>query len=52
LHGYHECLTRLGRDDEATIIGRQLQFARARADVPIHASCACRIDTGGSDCCA
>lgn len=52
LHGYHECLTRLGRDEEATIIGRQLQFARARADVPIEASCACRLDAGGPDCCA
>jgi trehalose-6-phosphatase len=52
LHGYHECLTRLGRDDEATIIGRQLQFARARADVPIEASCACRLGAGGRDCCA
>ena len=44
LHGYHECLQRLGRTDEAVIIGRQLEFAQARADVPIRASCACRID--------
>lgn len=42
LHGYHECLTRLGRDAEAAIIGRQLELAAARADVPIEASCACR----------
>ncbi|WP_425004621.1 tetratricopeptide repeat protein [Mycolicibacterium sp. S3B2] len=45
LHGYHECLTRLGRADEAVIIGRQLQLAAARADVPVRASCACRLDT-------
>jgi tetratricopeptide (TPR) repeat protein len=45
LHGYHECLTRLGRDDEAVIIGRQLELASARADVPITASCACRLET-------
>ncbi|QLL05385.1 tetratricopeptide repeat protein [Mycobacterium vicinigordonae] len=45
LHGYHECLKRLGRNDEALIIGQQLRLAVARADVPIRASCACRIDT-------
>lgn len=44
LHGYHECLKRLGRNDEAVIIGQQLALARARADVPITASCACRTD--------
>ena len=45
LHGYHECLTRLGRAEEAVIIGRQLQLAAARADVPVRASCACRLET-------
>ncbi|BDB42352.1 MULTISPECIES: tetratricopeptide repeat protein [Mycobacterium] len=45
LHGYHECLKRLGRNDEAMIIGQQLRLAAARADVPIRASCACRLDT-------
>ncbi len=44
LHGYHECLQRLGREAEAGIIGRQLELAQARADVPIRASCACRLD--------
>jgi tetratricopeptide (TPR) repeat protein len=48
LHGYHECLTKLGRDAEAAIIGRQLDLASARADVPISASCACRLQ---SPCC-
>lgn len=43
LHGYHECLTRLGRGPEALIIGKQLELAAARADVPIEASCACRL---------
>jgi len=51
LHGYHECLRRLGRDAEAVIIGRQLQMATARADVPILASCACRLDVGDAGCC-
>ncbi|WP_231992222.1 tetratricopeptide repeat protein [Mycobacterium sp. ACS4331] len=44
LHGYHECLRRLGRDAEANIIGRQLDLARARADVPVKASCACALE--------
>jgi tetratricopeptide (TPR) repeat protein len=44
LHGYHECLQRLGRTAEAAIIGQQLALASARADVPIVASCACRLE--------
>ncbi|MDX1891849.1 tetratricopeptide repeat protein [Mycolicibacterium sp. 050158] len=50
LHGYHECLQRLGRDDEAAEIGRRLELASAGADVPILASCACRLDVGGGCC--
>lgn len=50
LHGYHECLQRLGRTAEAAIIGQQLTLAKARADVPINASCACRLDVA-DDCC-
>jgi tetratricopeptide (TPR) repeat protein len=46
LHGYHEALTRLGRVDEAAIIGQQLALAAARADVPVRASCACRLEVG------
>jgi tetratricopeptide (TPR) repeat protein len=46
LHGYHECLQRLGRTAEAAIIGQQLELASARADVPIAASCACRLEVG------
>jgi tetratricopeptide (TPR) repeat protein len=51
LHGYHECLQRLGRDKEAAIIARQLDLAKARADVPIGASCACRLETAHDGCC-
>lgn len=45
LHGFHECLTRLGRADEARIVAHQLKMAAAQADVPVKASCHCR--TGG-----
>ncbi|MGU3501537.1 tetratricopeptide repeat protein [Mycobacterium sp. C31M] len=44
LHGYHECLQRLSRHGEAAIIAQQLELARARADVPVLASCACRLE--------
>lgn len=44
LHGYHECLQRLGRTAEAVVIGQQLALAAAHADVPIRASCACRLN--------
>jgi tetratricopeptide (TPR) repeat protein len=43
LHGYHECLRRLGQDEQAGIIGQQLTIARAYADVPIRSSCYCRL---------
>jgi tetratricopeptide (TPR) repeat protein len=48
LHGYHECLQRLGRTDEAAIIGQQLELLLARADAPILASCACRLEVAES----
>jgi tetratricopeptide (TPR) repeat protein len=51
LHGYHECLQKLGRDAEAIIIGRQLELVKARADVPIVASCACRVVVAENGCC-
>jgi tetratricopeptide (TPR) repeat protein len=50
LHGYHECLRRLGRDAEAVIIGGQLDLVKARADVPILASCACRLEVEDGCC--
>ena len=43
LHGYHECLERLERHAEAAIIGQRLQIAMARTDVPVTASCFCRL---------
>lgn len=54
LHGYHECLVRLGRAGEAVIIGRLLDVAKAGADVSIRSSCFCRIGgvgEGGGECC-
>jgi tetratricopeptide (TPR) repeat protein len=42
LHGYHECLTRLGRIDDARRIQPQLDRALSPADVHIHSSCFCR----------
>ena len=45
LHGYHECLERLGRHAEAAIIRQKLQIAMARTDVPVTASCYCRLHT-------
>ena len=43
LHGYHECLLKLGRSAEANIIKRQLTIAKAEADVEITSSCFCRF---------
>jgi tetratricopeptide (TPR) repeat protein len=43
LHGYHECLARLGKLELAHMIKQRLALALARADVPIAASCACRM---------
>jgi tetratricopeptide (TPR) repeat protein len=42
LHGYHECLVRLGKHEQAGIVTQQLKIAAARADVPISSSCYCR----------
>jgi hypothetical protein len=42
LHGYHECLTRLGKHDLAAVVAQQLRVAVARADVPVTSSCFCR----------
>ena len=53
LHGYHECLLRLGRNAEAVIIKKQLTVAQAVADVPIQSSCFCRLEAKGEEvkCC-
>ncbi|KAL6710408.1 hypothetical protein ACN47E_009354 [Coniothyrium glycines] len=49
LHGYHECLIKLGKDEEAGIVGQQLRVAIAVADVTIKASCYCRGSQGARD---
>ncbi len=43
LHGLYECLTKLGKDDEAKHVKLRLDLAEARADAPIQASCYCRM---------
>ena len=43
LHGLVECLNRLGRNDEANTMQARLNLAIARADEPVVASCACRL---------
>ena len=45
LHGFHECLTRLGKTEEALMVKLRLDLALARADTPIKASCFCRLKT-------
>ncbi|KAK9371488.1 uncharacterized protein V1513DRAFT_455605 [Lipomyces chichibuensis] len=60
LHGYHECLVRLGRTAEARIVKKQLTIAAATADVSVNSSCFCRLvsndslavpDRGDLECC-
>jgi tetratricopeptide (TPR) repeat protein len=43
LHGLHECLTRLEHTAQARLVAQQLRIAAAVADVPITASCFCRL---------
>ena len=43
LHGYHECLVRLGRTAEAKEVEPTLKRALQVADVPVTSSCFCRI---------
>jgi tetratricopeptide (TPR) repeat protein len=43
LHGYHECLERLGRTEDAQALRPQLQHALDQADVAIASSCFCRM---------
>ena len=45
LHGFYECLVRLGKHREAGIIKQRLDIATAWADVPIKSSCFCRMQT-------
>jgi tetratricopeptide (TPR) repeat protein len=43
LHGYHESLLKLGREDEAREVEPRLKAALEVADVPIRSSCFCRL---------
>jgi catechol-2,3-dioxygenase len=43
LHGFHECLTRLGKQAEADIVRPRLLLALAQATVPVRSSCFCRM---------
>jgi hypothetical protein len=45
LQGYYECLTRMGKDQEASFVEPQLKIALAVADVPVKSSCFCRLNT-------
>ncbi|KAL2680628.1 hypothetical protein Neosp_008231 [[Neocosmospora] mangrovei] len=45
LHGVHECLLKLGRESEAKELEGKLSAAVTAADVPVHASCFCRLET-------
>ena len=45
LHGLHECLMRRGDTVEIAHVRQRLAIAGARADVPIKASCFCRLGT-------
>ena len=46
LHGYAECLHRLGRHEEAAPVQARLDAAMARADPDIRSSCFCRLGAG------
>ncbi len=45
LSGYHECLERTGQQELAAVAQQRLALARARADVPVQASCFCRLES-------
>ena len=47
LSGYHECLERTGQHELAAVAQQRLALARARADVPVQASCFCRLESAG-----
>ncbi|CAG7926728.1 unnamed protein product [Penicillium olsonii] len=51
LHGLHECFTRLGKTAEAGFIQPTYDIALASADVPVKASCFCRISAARGDSC-
>ncbi|KAK6855034.1 hypothetical protein PG995_008566 [Apiospora arundinis] len=50
LHGYHECMVKLGREKEAAAVEPKLRAALEMADVPIKSSCFCRRVEGLDRC--
>lgn len=54
LHGLHECLTHLGEHEQAQQIALQRDIAMGAADIPIAASCFCRLGAhdDGASCCS
>ncbi|KAF2724476.1 TPR domain protein [Polychaeton citri CBS 116435] len=48
LHGYHECLVKLGHNEEAGKVLQQLEAASAVTDVSVTTSCFCRLGTSQS----
>jgi hypothetical protein len=42
LHGYAECLDKLGRPEEAAVIRAELVTAKKSMDVELTSSCFCR----------
>ena len=54
LHGLYECLTRSGQAEEAEWIRLQRDIAVASADIPLGASCFCRLSAakGCDGCCS
>lgn len=55
LHGLYECLTRNGKNDEAQLLKSLRDIALASSDIPVAASCFCRVSTvekaSGKPCC-
>jgi len=49
LHGYHECLIKQERTQEAALVAPRLALAQARADRPISVSCFCRLAGSARD---
>ncbi|KAL4810297.1 hypothetical protein BDV18DRAFT_55672 [Aspergillus unguis] len=56
LKGYHSCLLRLGRAEEAAVVEAQAKVASAVADVDVWSSCFCAQSTevkdGDKKCCS
>ena len=46
LHGLAECLKKQNKQLELSLISQNLDLAMGRADVPIKASCFCRLKHG------